>query len=810
LQAPARQPEFIDPTEPTRMKTFTASAALAAACLIGTLAPAAPAAAQSYEGQPVVELAFEGLKTLSEQTLRFYLGLEEGASVTAESLNAKVHLLWSRDLIDDITIATEAAPGGVSMRVAIVERPTLGAVEYQGLKRLQRSDINDRITRDAIRAREGDPLSEGELYRLKAAIEELYAEHGYRLAEAEYVVDEDLSGDKRVTFTVDEGDKVRIEDIDFEGNTVFSDGRLRWAMKKTKESGFVTKLLSKDVFEEAKFETDLDNVRTVYRKAGYKNLVIGDPKIEIKAMRPEAATSKEQQRRMVITVPVEEGQRWKLGEITIQGNEKFSDELLLGQFEKPKGGWLRSSVIDKGIEAVGEVYRNTGFLFARVDSELVERDGEVADLIVKVDEGDQYRVGRIEFQGNVKTKDKVIRRELGVQEGRILSSGALRNSILRIRQLEFFKINEDEPVAFDFDSEKKSVDLLLKGEEGSRTELLFGGGFSEVDGFFGQLQFRTRNFLGRGETVAVSLQSGRRQDVFDLSYSIPWWLDRPQNLGVQVFQRKLDYELLDGQNFFQDTKGGTLTYGRRLTLFTTLSASYTRFDSIDERSQFDGLNELVTQSFSRDVSTMRLLYGLDRRDSILTPTRGMRYQASVDYAGGVLGGSSNFVRPRAAFSLFKPVTSTRFTTVAAVNVETGFIEPFGGEDLFYNDRFYLGGESTLRGHRFRSIWVREKDGRTRVDQQGFPIGGDSFLQLNFEYQLLLGGPFRLLAFLDAANVFAKDQTISLEDLRRTSGFELRVNIAAFGAPLRFIWAQNLDAFADDRFDSFRFSVGAGF
>lgn len=792
------------------MKTFSCSAALAAACLIGTLAPAAPLGAQIYDGQPIVELTFEGLQTLSDQTLRFYLGLEEGGSHTADSLNSKVHLLWSRDLIDDISITTEAVEGGVKMHIAVAERPTLGAVEYQGLKRLDRTDINDRITRDGIRAREGDPLSEGELYRLKAAIEELYSERGFRLAEANYVIDESLSGEKRVIFAVDEGDKVRIEDITFEGNTVFSDGRLRWAMKKTKESGFITKLLSKDVFEEAKFDEDLDNVRRVYRKAGYKNLVIGEPKIEIQAMRPEAATSKEQRRRMVITVPVEEGQRWKLGEITIEGNDKFSDELLLTQFDKPKGGWLRSSVIDKGVEAVNEVYRNTGFLFATIGSELIERDNEVADLIVKVDEGDQYRVGRIEFSGNVKTKDKVIRRELGVQEGRILSSGALRNSILRVRQLEFFKINEDEPVAFDFDSEKKTVDLLLKGEEGSRTELLFGGGFSEIDGFFGQLQFRTRNFLGRGETVGISLQSGRRQDVFDLSYSIPWWLDRPQNLGLQVFQRKLDYELLDGQEFFQDTKGGTLTYGRRLTLFATLSASYTRFESVDRRSQFNTLGDIVTQEFGRNVSSMRLLYSMDRRDSRLTPTQGMRYQASIDYSGGVLGGSSDYVRPRGTFSFFKPFTSPRFTTVAAVNVEAGFIEPFAGEELFFNDRFYLGGESTLRGHRFRSIWVREKDGTTRLDPQGFPIGGDSFLQLNFEYQLLVGGPFRILGFLDAANVFAKDQSLSLEDLRRTSGIELRVNIPAFGAPLRFIWSSNLDPFDDDSFDSFRFSVGAGF
>ncbi len=784
-------------------------AALAGACLFGTALLAGPAGAQLYNGQQIVELEFEGLETLSESTLRFYLGLEEGAAHTAASLNDKIHLLWSRNLIDDLTVQTDQVPGGVRMVVTLKERPTLASVEYQGLKRIQRDDISDRITRDGIRAREGDPLSDGELHRLKAAIEDLYHERGYRLAEATYVIDTTLSGERRAVFTVDEGDKVRISEVDFEGNTVFSDSRLKWVMRQTKETGFMTKLLQRDVFEEAKFEEDLDKLREIYRKAGYKNLVVGEPEIDITAERPERATIAEQRRRMVITIPVEEGQRWKLGEINIEGNDKFPEELLLTQFEKPRGGWLRSTVIDKGVEAIGEVYRNTGYLFASVESELVEREADVADVIVKVDEGDQYRVGRIEFVGNLKTKDKVIRRELGVQEGRILSSGSLKNSLLRVRQLEFFKIDEDNPVEFDFNSEEKTVDLTIKGEEGQRTELLFGGGFSEIDGFFGQIQFRTRNFLGRGETVGVSLQSGGRQDVFDLSYSVPWLFDKPQNLGIQAFKRRLDYQFLDGQQIFQDTEGGTLTYGRRLSLFTTLSASYSRFASVDSRSLIS-LGNLVTQEFSRDVSSFRLVYGFDKRDSVLTPTRGMRYSLSTDYSGGVLGGSTDFVRPRAQFSFFKPLSQTRLQTVAAINVEAGLIEGFGDGPLFFNDRFYLGGESNLRGHRFRSFWVREMDGTRRTDEQGFPIGGDTFFQINLEYQLLMGGPFRILAFFDAANVFARDQTISLDDLRRTAGVELRVNIPAFGAPLRFIYSNNLDPFADDRFESFRFSVGAGF
>ena len=160
-------------------------------------------------------------------------------------------------------------------------------IEYQGLKRVSRNDIADRIIKDRIRVREGDPLSRGELDRLKAAVEEIYREKGYRLAEASYTIEEVSPGDRRVFFSIDEGDKVRIAEIDFEGNTVYGDRRLQLTMKKTKEAGLLSRVLKKDVFNVATFEEDLDKMRNIYRKVGYKNVLLGEPQIEIKATKPE-------------------------------------------------------------------------------------------------------------------------------------------------------------------------------------------------------------------------------------------------------------------------------------------------------------------------------------------------------------------------------------------------------------------------------------------------------------------------------------------------------------------------------------------
>ncbi len=788
-----------------RFPAFLAALALVAAIL----GQAAVAAAQTLDGLPIRSIEYRGLESLPQDSLDFYLGIQVGEAYDSLALNESIHQLWNRGLIENIEVDAQPADDGVALVIVVEERPVLRSIEYQGIKRLTRTDINEEISRKRLKVREGEPLNRGELRRLQRLIEELYAEKGFRLADASYRV-EPIDKDRRVIFTIDEGDKVRIEDIDFEGNTVFSDRRLRYSMKKTKESGFISKLRKKDIYKEPTLAEDLDSVRSIYRQAGYKNVVLGEPKVEIRAKNPNAPTLKQQNRRLYLTIPVEEGARWKLGEITVEGNSKIADEILLRQFEKPRGGWLRSNVIDEGAETITELYKNSGHLFVLVEPRLIERENQVADVLVQIEEGDQYRIGRIEFEGNRRTRDKVLRRELGIQESLVLNSGALRNSLLRIGQLEFFKVNEDDPVAFEFDNDEKLVDLNIKGAEGDRTELLFGAGFSEIDGFFGQFSFRSRNFLGRGETLGVSVQSGRRQDVFDISYLIPWFLGRPQSAGIQLFVRDLDFQLLPGQRLEQKTEGVTLTYGRRLGLFSNISFSVSRFSSLDRRpiQLVDG--SIVTQEFDRDVSSLQIQWIRDRRDSRLQPTVGTRYSSSIEFAGGPLGGSTDFVRQRANFTMYRPITKTGLRTVAAVNFEGGIIEPLRGSDLFFFDRFYLGGENSVRGFRFRSIWARDKAGNTILDQFGVPIGGDRFFRGNFEGIILMGGPFRLIGFFDAGGVWVAEQELTFDTMRLSTGLELQVNVPLFGAPLRFIYSQNVDPFPDDRFESFQFSIGPSF
>ncbi len=789
------------PPKTTRFHLLLLVVAFVASAGLG-LAPAAEAQSP-WAGRTIEAIEITGLRTVPEETLRYYLALEEGKPLDPTDLNARIHDLWSRELLDEVAVDVEEGTSGVRVILRVRERPVLESVEYEGVKRISQSDIQERISQERIRVIEGTPLSQGELFRLKRAIEALYKEKGYRLAEATYTLEPVGTDEYQVVYTIDEGDKIRIGDIDFEGNTVFRDIRLRWVMKGTKESGLVTRVLKKDIYNPAKLEEDLGLVSEIYRDAGYKNITLGEPAIEVRG-------EEDGKRRLGITVPVEEGQRWKLGEIEIEGNERFADELLLRVFKRPRGDWLRSSVITAGQEAIQEIYSNSGYLFAQVDTETRDVDETTASVVVHVDEGDQFRVGRIEFTGNTRTKDKVLRRELRVQETLVLNAGALRNSLRRIGQLEYFKVDEDDPVNFDFDAESKTVDVTVKGAEGDRTELQLGGGWSEVDGFFGQLSIRTRNFLGRGESVGASLQTGRYRNLLDVSYFAPWFLDRPQTVGIQVFRNDLDYNLLSGQQFLQKSTGITLTYGRNLGIFQNLSVSYSLFDAEDRRTLLALDGSLVEQEFVRSVSSIRTVFTRNTIDSRLNPTNGWRLSASVEVAGGPIGGDTDFVRPRLTYTAFAPVTKGTVRTVGQLNFEAGYIVPYNGQDLFFLDRFYLGGENSVRGFRFRSLWVRDKDGNTVVDEFGTPLGGDKFVQANVEYHLLLGEPFRLLAFFDVGGVYSESQDINLDALRMTAGMEFRLFVPVFGQPLRFIFARNLDELTDDRFESFQFSIGAGF
>jgi outer membrane protein insertion porin family len=335
---------------------------------------------------------------------------------------------------------------------------------------------------------------------------------------------------------------------------------------------------------------------------------------------------------------------------------------------------------------------------------------------------------------------------------------------------------------------------------------------------------RTQNFLGRGETVGVSVQTGDVRDVFELSYYVPWLLDRPQSVGFQLFKRDQDYNLQDVQRQVRNEVGGVVTYGRSYGFFQSVRVQY-GYSEYEDFVEFIGLDgALVSSSATFLKSNIRPMWSFESVDSRIEPTRGLHLMGSLEYAGGVLGGDIDLWRPEIEATWYRPMGTRRPTKqVFAVTAEGGWIEPIESVDeLPLLERYYIGGARSLRGHASRSIALRDEAGDPVRDTFGNLLGGTAFVRLGVEYHLLLGGPFRLVFFADGGNVFGDDCGIdlagqptcgvnfSMDNLRYTAGAELRLFVPVFGLPLRFIYAENLNPLPGDRFESFQFDVGTSF
>jgi len=342
---------------------------------------------------------------------------------------------------------------------------------------------------------------------------EIYTAEGYRSAEIDYRLEELSKTDRRVVFDIDEGGKVKIKSIEFAGNEGFSDRRLRGALKLTKEKTWYRFAGKKILFSEEAWEEDSENLRKYYLNKGYKDAKIGLPVMEVVAKNPDAETLKKQKHSVRITVPVEEGEEYQLGTLRVEGSTVFQPEMLRSAFEVKEGNRYDFKGIEKGMESVQSLYQNRGYIYSYANQVLTDREGEerIVDVVIDIFEGDRFRLNRLEFSGNTVTREKVLRREFRLGEGDWMSMGGFRRSVFKVNALGYWKLDED-PLEFSFDDEEKKVDITVKGHEVGRNDVQVGAGYSELDGFFAQVMFNTRNFLGRGNTLGVSLQTGRHSE----------------------------------------------------------------------------------------------------------------------------------------------------------------------------------------------------------------------------------------------------------------------------------------------------------
>jgi outer membrane protein insertion porin family len=433
---------------------------------------------------------------------------------------------------------------------------------------------------------------------------------------------------------------------------------------------------------------------------------------------------------------------------------------------------------------------------------------------MRLSEGPRYVINRIAFRGNTNTRDDVIRRELNLYEGGVFNTEALKHSVRRLNQLGYFKPLEGTDKDLKVDKANgvaDAVDLTFTLEEQNRNQLQFGGGVSQYDGAFFNLSYTTANLMGRGESLTLTGQRGTRSTVYQVAFTEPYAFNRPITAGVDVYSRKVD--LVTGPNtigYSEVRAGGNLTLGRQLFRYSRVFATY-GYEVVDTAVSQE-LRDSLGDSATTQLSTLFLDSGrhIESRitpafvhntvDNPYTPRSGRRLSINMPVAGGILGGTTSYIRPEAEAILYFPHTRR---TALGVRLNGGMLRPYGGtRALPYYLRYVMGGEYQIRGVELRSVGP--------VDENQRVVGGDKFVLFNAEYYLDVFGPVRALLFHDAGQAFAETEPIDLRQLRTSTGVELRVIVPMLNVPFRLIYAWNIyrDAFQPAR--ALKFAVGTTF
>ena len=857
--------------------------------------PARPLA-QPPAGSPAVVLfiapCFEAQgnqSVIEPQTYLYYIQLKQSQpsqgvwlpyDANAEkTLEEDFHRLWNTKFLDNlwIDVSDYKFPNGTIGKIVtynLEERQRVKIVDYLGSKKIETSKIDEKLKEADAQIRLDTFIDPGLVRKVQGIVLDMMKEKGFQFASVTPEIKEISGGPKLVhlTFHMDEGPKVKIRKLDFVGNKAMSDGTLKRQLKDNKERpGFedavhlwdwiAGALGDRGTFQETKFDEDAEKIMSFYRDHGYVKANVGVP--ELKVLQD---TEDKKTRWIELRIPVNEGERYKVSDFEIAGNTVVKSEFLKPLFKTSVGEYYSEKKIRKGIEKAREIYGTggyfefTGFPEYKFSDDPVQNapeapaalkpvDGDGHDVkasaeptvhvTMRMKEGEQFFVNRITFVGNTTTHDNVIRREMRLVEGAPFNTEALKYSVKRLNQLGYFKALEGKPGEVDVQKtpppETNKVDVKLKLEEQNRNSLTFGAGVSEFEGVFGQLSFQTANFLGRGESLLMSVQSGSRAQNYSLSFTEPFLFDRNITGGAQIFKTDIRYI---GQ-FTQKSAGAVLTLGFPLSawsrMFTNYSYQRVRVTEINEnykdplvlaRNPFLSDSLLIGQNGERIVSKIVPSYVYNTVDQPIFPTTGKRYTLSMDLAG--LGGNTNFYKPFVE-GVWYLKHASRLTL--GLRAQYQYIHQFkGSADLPIFEKLFLGGEYSVRGFDIRSIGPADPI-------TGLVLGGNKLLNFNVEEQITIAGPVRLILFYDAGQVQAGDQVQSrpfvglndlnvvnvpgknfnLQDFKTSTGTEVRFFMPVLNVPFRLIFAVNpqrsgvLDNTLQPQSKfQFRFAVGSTF
>lgn len=799
--------------------------------------------ANPAQQQAIVErVDFVGNRRIRTDTLRARIFTRPNDPYNEEALRRDFQALWNTQFFEEIRLEVEDSRDHPNAKIIVFyvkERPIIRRIEYKGAKSVTESEILERFKDRKVGLSVESQFDPTRIKKAEVVLRELLGERGRQFAVVKPTYERIAATNAvKLIFVVEEGPKVKVGKIHIQGNKAFSERRIVRAMRHSRPYAIPLGIMSLNLlaktYDRRKLSEDLEvGIRGLYQDNGYFKVLVKDPVTDTVDIHraglpvPMPVVGRKRGKNTNITIPIEEGERFRMGKLFVRNVDPdkglfFKTEFLQQVFPLKEGDIFAVDKVRKALEDYRKVYGQYGYIdFVAQPVTDVDEEKKVVNLTLEFDEQKQFSVRRIEFQGNVTTRDKVIRREILLDEGDLFNNRLWEVSILRLNQLDYFEPIKPEHAEIKRNLKDGTVDIALKVKEKGKQSIGLTGGVSGIAGSFIGLSYQTNNFLGLGETLTFSTEFGDRQRNFLFGFTEPYLLDRPISTGFTLFSSRFSFNqsretsLLIGQriqlnpnttqNYNQNSKGFTVfaSYPLRRFSFTRLGVTYgltsTNIDAFSDASrilfeaiQFRGF---AGPSALRGIRSSRITPTITYNtvNNPINPTGGKSLFYSLSFEGGPLGGNVNAITNILETKYFRPINKRR--NVLGFRVLTAFATGYRDRVLPPYSRFYLGGEDTVRGFDIRTIGpvgfipalvplsLSYQD-PTQLDASGNPRffqltvptlvynitfpGGDLQGVGNLEYRIPIVGPVSVDLFLDVgANGTLRRQQLQLD----TSGLQ---------------------------------------
>lgn len=727
----------------------------------------ASAAAPSSGGPRVgkISVRFAGPANVSEQVVRAHMQLQEGAALEDALIDRDIRSLYRTGQFEFIEFQRgQLVDGKVDLVVEVTAKFRVSTVEYAGNTKVKAK----RLAKEA-KTKENLPLDERQVSEDAQKIREFYQKSGYNQAKVSYRVERNrATGMGRVIFDIQEGEKVRIKRVNFEGNDTLSTRKLRKVVETRKWNWF-SWLTDTGKFRDDRFETDLDKLRDHYRDEGFLDVQIDRDQVRFDYPKPN---------RLVITFKVVEGRRYKVGAVEITGNKLHPSDKLLPLLKLKTGDTFSPSGIEKDQKALEDYIGKDGYVDARV--RVIRKpnlETGAIDLEYQYTEGDKFFVESIRLEGNTKTKSVVILRELALGPGEVFNTVRMQTSKLRLENTRFFEEVNMSPESTNLPGRRN---LKIAVKEGRTGNLTFGAGFSSLEravvfAEVSQSNFDLFNrkslFQGDGQKFRLRLQLGSRSSEAILSFEEPWFLERELALGFNLYRTSSDYY----SDLYEETRTGAEVYLRK-RLFELVEGRLGYTYEIVDIADVDLVNApfLAGEQGERSVSKVTFKLLRDTRDRLYNTTRGNRAELTTELAGGPFSGETDYYRVEFRGAQYYQTFETLSQVVSFIG-RTGVIDSYGDSaNVPYFDRMFLGGPSSLRGFEYRDVGPK-------AGVNNDPLGGSTYAMGSIEYTFEVVNPLRFAVFYDVGFVNVDAWDFETSGYNDNFGFGLRLMVG--GAPL---------------------------